>query len=219
MAEPNNGSSPVGILTIDHIDTPSKVLLDQPVTIKASHLNGGSPLDSLLTLFYDGDPENGGTLFDEELIPRIPAGGFFVDPVHYRAKTCGPHQIFVQSIPLGGKAEPAMATTVLHVTADLAAEVSSLQHAIKAAKLPRVIKWSLLAKVKAVKRSLYREKRFDTLRMKTKILRLRWIETRLRLAILKALKREIRFLSGKKISHQTASEWLSEVDLIIGCDA
>ncbi|WP_434150521.1 hypothetical protein ACR2R6_03145 [Methylocaldum gracile subsp. desertum] len=189
-----------GALTIDRVAAPSgPVLLHQPVTIRASHRSGGPRFDSVLTLFYDGDPEAGGMLFDQELIPRVRASDTFVAPVPYRPGTCGTHQIFVQAIPTDGSAEPATGTATVQVIADFPAELASLGQAIQAADLPRGLEKGLLAQIKTAGKLLDRG------------------HTAAAQSLLTALKHEIRALARKKISPEITAPWLEEVDLILGC--
>ena len=57
-----------------------------------------------MVLFYDGDPEQEGQLFDMEFIPHIEANESFVTRVPYHTGVCGTHQLFVQAIPTDGAA-------------------------------------------------------------------------------------------------------------------
>jgi hypothetical protein len=201
-AEPFNANAAQEgrVLTIDQVAVPSeKVLLHQPVTIRASHRSDASHFDSVHALFYDGDPEQGGVLFDHEIIPRIRANDRFVASVPYRPTTCGTHQIFVRAIPADGSAEPTIGSATIKVTADTRAELASLANAIVTADLPHGLEKGLLAQIKTVQKLLDRG-RVAAAR-----------------PLLAALKHEIKMLSRKKISPETAAPWLEEVELILGC--
>jgi hypothetical protein len=85
-------------------------------TMQASHHAVGAALDNVMVLFYDGDPEQGGQLFDMELIPHIEANESFVTSVPFLSGVCGTHQLFVQAIPTDGAAP--MTTDVSSVTVE-----------------------------------------------------------------------------------------------------
>ena len=188
-------------LVIDGIKAPRGSLrLHQPVTIRASHRSASGPgFDSILSLFYDGDPEQKGVLFDQEFIPGIQEGGSFVAPGFFRPGTCGKHRIYIRSIPGDGSAAPVTRMATVRVTGDLQAELESLGRAIKAAKLKRGLEPHLLYQVKAV-RKLLEQGRDEAARH-----------------LIVDLKYEIRALSGKKIPLETANTWLDEAGLILGC--
>jgi hypothetical protein len=102
--------APVGSRRLD-LDTqweqlPKGVALqaDQVLTIGASHRAVGADLDNVMVLFYDGDPEQGGKLFDMERIPHIDANENFVTRVPYHTGVCGAHQLFVRAIPMDDEA-------------------------------------------------------------------------------------------------------------------
>ncbi len=194
-AEPTGNT---GGLAIGSVESTTQTLLrGRPATIEAAHLSRGPRLGSLLTLFYDGDPDNGGTLFDQEVIPPIAASGTFVSHVSFRPRTCGEHRIFVRSIPMDGNAASATASTAVQVGEDLSAELTSFERAIKAAKLPKLTEWGLLATVEAGRKSLSNPKRLHV--------------------VLEILRHEVRLLGHKKIPAETETAWLSHLDLIDSC--
>src|SRR5262249_36252170 len=84
----------------------------------------GADLDNVTVLFYDGDPEQGGKLFDMEQIPHIEANESFVTRVPYHTEVCGAHQLFVQAIPMDGEAP--MTTDVNAVTVECPAPSFSI---------------------------------------------------------------------------------------------
>jgi len=102
------------------------LMRDRPITLRAKHQATGGNINSLLTLYYDGDPEHGGVLFDTQSISRVSIGHSYVDTANYRPLTCGNHQIFVQSIPLDGSASPATGTGSLDVTIDPVESVNEM---------------------------------------------------------------------------------------------
>jgi hypothetical protein len=46
-------------------------------------------------LFYDGDPETGGTLFDVERLGHLRAHDTYDVHVPFRSNVCGKHRIFI----------------------------------------------------------------------------------------------------------------------------
>jgi hypothetical protein len=99
-------------------DLPESATLpaDQLLTLRASHHAAGGALDDVMVLFYDGDPAQGGKLFDMELIPHIEANESFATRVPYITDVCGTHQVFVRAIPMDGTAP--MTTDVRFVTVE-----------------------------------------------------------------------------------------------------
>jgi len=68
------------------------------------------PTPGATVVFSDGDPDNGGEVFDVEMLPHIRGNDSHLSHVNYTPGTCGPHEIFVdisagsfterQSVPL-----------------------------------------------------------------------------------------------------------------------
>jgi hypothetical protein len=144
-----------GELVIDGVDVSpaSPVLLDQPVTLRVRHHARNTHFDSVLVLFSDGDPEQGGRLFDMELIPRILANETFVTPVPFRPRACGAHELLIQAIPTDGTAAPVTAQTTVDVTVDPIASTEALIATIQEQALPQGLEKSLLAKLQAAERA------------------------------------------------------------------
>jgi hypothetical protein len=89
-----------GDLTIDRIDVPlSPILLDTKTKVSVVLRTGATPLGTLLVLFYDGDPREGGRPFDVQQIPAIPANSTYVSRVFFRPQTEGDHTVFVVAAP------------------------------------------------------------------------------------------------------------------------
>lgn len=93
-------------------------LRDEPVTILATHLSSSQDIHSLLTLYYDGNPDQGGTLFDTQSIDRVPSGSGFVDIARYTPSSCGVHTIYARSIPLDGTVRSTTSEGQIKVTVD-----------------------------------------------------------------------------------------------------
>jgi hypothetical protein len=116
------------LLTLENIHprTGVKVRRDHPVTIEATHRSTGSDVRSILTLYYDGNPDQGGTLFDMQSIDRVPGGRTYVDTASFTPSTCGVHHIYVRSIPQDGAVKQTTAEQDVNVTLDAALSVYDL---------------------------------------------------------------------------------------------
>jgi hypothetical protein len=143
-------------LLIDVVELlPYTVLRDQVTAILVHHRASGSRLDHVPSFFYEGDPEAGGTLLDMDIIPRIPEESPFVVRFPYTPETCGPHTLFVRTVPRGGiQTEEVMFD--VDVTLDPVAQTRILIERVKSLGLRRGVERSLLAKLKAAKRSFQR---------------------------------------------------------------
>lgn len=138
LAAPGVGEAKTGRLRLRGIDiaSGSSLLRDKPVRLKAMHQTTGRHFDSVITLYYDGDPRKGGTLFDMQSIPRIVAKGNYADTAYYQPRTCGRHEIFVRTIPLDGSAKPATAKTRVDVTINPVVSVNKLNSYVRGLSLP-----------------------------------------------------------------------------------
>jgi hypothetical protein len=128
LAPQNLGDARSGNLVLDRVSlsSESRVLRGKTVRLKTVHRSVGKHFDSVMTLYYDGDPRRGGELFDMQTIPRIPVNSSVSDVAYFQAKTCGRHSIFVRAIPLDGSAKPSTAETTIDVTIDPVASVNEL---------------------------------------------------------------------------------------------
>src|SRR5262249_29145770 len=93
---------------VDVVD--AKLTKSQSTEIFATLRNDGEAVDGLTIYFYDGDPANGGRLFDAERISHIRAGAVQMVNVPYRPKECGSHELYIKVTAAGitgsiGKAE------------------------------------------------------------------------------------------------------------------
>ena len=93
-------------LAIGNLDTRNSapVIRDVPITIIVPHIASGDHVDSIMSLYYDGDPSKGGVLFDAQHISRVQLESPYLDTASYRATTCGRHQIVVRAVSLDGSA-------------------------------------------------------------------------------------------------------------------
>ncbi|AXC10251.1 hypothetical protein ACPOL_0894 [Acidisarcina polymorpha] len=121
------GASKTSRLTVSNLRlrSGSTTLRDLPVTITADHRSSGGEFKSVLALYYDGDPESEGTLFDTQNIDRVASDGL-LDTARFTPKTCGVHRIFVRSVPQDGSALAASAETTIDVRIDAAQAIQSV---------------------------------------------------------------------------------------------
>jgi hypothetical protein len=133
VAEPtgSGGTPKKSLLTVSNVQlrSGSTTLRDLPVTLTATHRASSQDIKSVLALYYDGDPDREGTLFDTQSIDRVPSEGL-VDTARFTPGTCGAHPIFVRSIPQDGSAPVASAATTINVTMSTAQILQSLQDLI-----------------------------------------------------------------------------------------
>lgn len=131
-APTGSGGTPAkSLLTVSSVQlrSGSTTLRDLPVTLTATHRASGQDIKSVLALYYDGDPESEGTLFDTQSIDRVPSSGL-VDTARFTPRTCGAHRIFVRSIPQDGSAPVAVAATTIDVTMSTAQVLQSIEDLI-----------------------------------------------------------------------------------------
>ena len=83
----------------------SRVSTGQKVTISAK-VHSKKEIDGLSILFYDGNPDTGGKLFDVDQISHIRANGFHLAKTVYHADLSGLHDLHVRILeaPANGKA-------------------------------------------------------------------------------------------------------------------
>jgi hypothetical protein len=87
-----------------------KLQKGQSTEVFATFLNDGEAVDGVTIYFYDGDPAEGGRLFDAERVSHIRAGAVQRVNVPYRPKECGKHELYIKVTAAGvvgsiGKAE------------------------------------------------------------------------------------------------------------------
>lgn len=134
-----------------------KVLRDVPITVTAFHTASGDNVDSVLALYYDGDPHKEGTLFDVQHISRVPLVTGYMDTASYTPKTCGPHTIVVESIPLDGSASKATARKKIDVTSDPVIAIDALIRYVESPGYPPRFRNAMLSQVKVARRSFTKE--------------------------------------------------------------
>jgi hypothetical protein len=142
-------------LSIGNLDTRNSapVIRDVPITIIAPHIASGDHVDSIMSLYYDGDPSKGGALFDAQHISRVQLESPYLDTASYRATTCGQHHIFVRSVPLDGTAPVATASKTLRVTSDPVSSINDIIAYVNLPGYPPRFRSAILAYLNAARRS------------------------------------------------------------------
>ena len=142
-------------LTIGNLDTRNSapVVRDVPITLIAPHIASGDHVDSVMSLYYDGDPSKGGVLFDAQHISRVQLENPYLDTASYRATTCGQHQIFIRAVPLDGSAPVATASKTFKVTSDPVSSINAIIVYVNSPGYPPRFRNAILAYLNAAKRS------------------------------------------------------------------
>ena len=135
----------------------SKTLRDEATPILANLRSTGTNIAANV-YYYDGNPNNGGQLFDTQRLSQIPSGRGYTDKANFTPKTCGVHQIFVQAVPLNGAISTARSLGSVRVTIDPLSETESLISYVQAMTAPVVVKQQLLNPLMAA-RDAYRNGR------------------------------------------------------------
>jgi hypothetical protein len=131
-------TGPGSALALDHVTvSPVHVPLFDKTTVAATLVTGELSLDGVLVFFYDGDPEQGGELFDAELIPHIRANDAYVTRVTFQPRTCGAHSLVVVAQSTAGQ---AIGMTTVEVQIDPLVGVADLCRLTEGAELPHGVK-------------------------------------------------------------------------------
>ncbi|MEQ9619826.1 MAG: VCBS repeat-containing protein [Deltaproteobacteria bacterium] len=77
--------------------SPFKIVPGERSGIDAIIKTIGTAADDVTVSFFDGDPDNGGELFDQEEIPHIRTDSSFVAFASFSPQECGFHNIFVEA--------------------------------------------------------------------------------------------------------------------------
>jgi hypothetical protein len=110
---------------------------------------GDAHLGSLLVAFYDGNPQQGGTIFDIQTIPHLRPNTIYQSRVFFRPQTCGARNIFVVAGP--ATTAPAAAHTMVDVTIDAVEAVEALIVSTTCLKVPRQVQAQLVTKLAVAK--------------------------------------------------------------------
>src|SRR5207247_3221498 len=102
---PANGAlakppSQPGDLAIESLSVPAApLLLDHKATVTARLRAGDADVGAHLVAFYDGDPQQGGQVFELQRIAHIAANDTYVSRAFFRPRTCGEHTVVVVAAP------------------------------------------------------------------------------------------------------------------------
>ncbi|MBV9267331.1 MAG: hypothetical protein JO061_14260, partial [Acidobacteriaceae bacterium] len=89
---------PAGTASLDigKVDVSARSITPRnTVAVSAAISARNADASGVSTHFYDGDPEQGGTLFDVERVAHIAQGGSFPVIASYQTKICGTHELFI----------------------------------------------------------------------------------------------------------------------------
>jgi hypothetical protein len=148
-AEPGATSIQPGDLTVDHlrVDGSPAIPLDRKAKVTLSLHTGDVPLGPLAVVFYDGEPDQGGTPFDILHLAHLRPDATTRSRVFFRPQTCGPHTLVAVAGP--ATAAPATGRTSVEVTLDPVAAIEALIATTQGLALPQGLAHSLLATLAA----------------------------------------------------------------------
>jgi hypothetical protein len=104
-APPGTGAKPKATASIrlDPVLVSShRVARGERVIVSTGVYAKDDSVPGITLLFYDGDPQDGGTLFDVERLSHVRADDRHAARVNFRSDACGRHKVFV----VAGKATP-----------------------------------------------------------------------------------------------------------------
>jgi len=81
-------------LTNLEVSSGQKAELDQEVAVSTGLRAGSSPIPGATVIFYDGDPKDGGQIFDMEHVPYVRANDTLEVEVPFRTEVCGVHDLY-----------------------------------------------------------------------------------------------------------------------------
>jgi hypothetical protein len=101
-AHPVSKAAPALTITTAAMDAPADIAFGKQL-VSVTVQSGSEPITSLQLLYYEGDPQRGGRLFDWELIPYIAPGEQYVNRAIYTPAACGTRSIYVTALVPGGE--------------------------------------------------------------------------------------------------------------------
>ncbi|HEY6879371.1 MAG TPA: hypothetical protein VI299_15195, partial [Polyangiales bacterium] len=84
----------------------------QSTEIHATLNNPAEPMEAINVYFYDGNPEQGGKLFDMERVPHLDTTGQHKLRVRYAPEECGAHDIYLKASNQGLRGDAQRIETV-----------------------------------------------------------------------------------------------------------
>jgi hypothetical protein len=104
-----------GPLSLDRLHISSdQTVLGEPVVVSAQVAESGAAAPGATVVFSDGDPQNGGKVFDAEWLPTVRAHDREFVSVNYIPESCGPHEIYADATG-GSNVRPAEQAALLDV--------------------------------------------------------------------------------------------------------
>lgn len=90
------GPPPEASVDIDKVELSARRITPRETVVVSATLSAsGAAASGISANFYDGDPREGGKLFDLEQIPHLAESDPYLVQTFYRTNTCGEHQLFV----------------------------------------------------------------------------------------------------------------------------
>jgi hypothetical protein len=197
------GASPVQAvqeedLTITRLSIPTMpILLDVKTKISADLSTGNMPLEAVQVAYYDGDPQQGGTLFDVQTIPHLRPFDTYRNRVFFRPQTCGAHTLVVVASPR--TAAPDRFTGTVDVTIVPVDSVQALEATTRRHALPKGIEQSLLAKLQAAEKAFAQGQAVAAVHQ------------------LQAFLNEVEAQRGQQLTDQQADRLSRQAELILSC--
>ena len=139
-----------------HRPPEEELLLEQRNTVTVEVQNtAGTPLVAVPVVFYDGDPQQGGRVFDVQRIPRLRANASHALRTFFIPTTCGDHTLVVRAGHLSAPHD--VGAVDVRVTIDPTAYIDALTAKTTALRLPRRVEGPLVNTLAAAKRALDRQ--------------------------------------------------------------
>jgi hypothetical protein len=195
------GAVPItpGDLAIDElrVDGSGVIPLDEKAKVWLTLRTGEKALGLLSVVFYDGEPDRGGTPFDIMQLSHLRPNETSQSRVFFRPQTCGTHTLVAVAGP--ATSAPAIGRTTVDVTIDPVASVDALITTTTSLALPKGKAKSLLAKLNAAKSAFTRG------------------DTKAGTNQLNAFINEVQAQRGHKLTAQQAEQLLGGAELILSC--
>jgi hypothetical protein len=139
-------------LALDHVSVPdTPVMVDTKAKVAVTLRTGDTPLGGFPVLFYDGDPQTGGKIFDVQHLVSLGANSIHLTHTFFRPQTCGEHTIVVVAGP--ATPAPAIGQASVNVIINPVAAVEALINSITSVALSTPQERRLIARLEAAKRA------------------------------------------------------------------
>jgi hypothetical protein len=140
-----------GDLTVDQVlvEGDGAIPLDQKARVTLSLRTGDTALGKLSVVFYDGEPDQGGTPFDIMHLSRLRPHETALSRVFFRPQTCGLHTLVAVAAPAA--AAPALGRTTVQVTLDTVAATDGLIRSTTSLALPEPEERRLVSRLRVAR--------------------------------------------------------------------